>query len=146
MKVKCNHGYFIFEETEVGQISDFSYITGKKIIARENYYTFEPLTRVDKYSLKAKPILNLPAIKTFEGEPWEVLEANGFVYDFRTDIIVPIASIVLTTTLNLVGNRYISQGLLLPGCFDQSGRKIKSFSGWYSRERGTWLYSEVEFV
>lgn len=146
MRVKCIHGFFIFQETKVGQVSDFMSLTGLELVPWRDAYTFAYLEEAPDFSLAGLELLGVPAIKTFEGEPWEVFEANGFVYDFSLGVIVPIATIVEPISISLAGNRYVSNGLILPGSITDEGEKVKGYSGWFSRDTLRWLYSEVEYV
>lgn len=79
MRVRCIHGYFIFDEMRQGQISDFMQYSNLKLAPKEDYDTFEELVDTPEYSLIGKNLLNLPAIALYEGKPWEVFEANEFV-------------------------------------------------------------------
>lgn len=147
MRVKCLHGFFIFEETRVGQVSDFMSLTGLSIVPWRDQFTFEPLAEAPAYSLLGKEIFGVPATATFEGEPWEVFEANGLVYDFVEGLVVPIQSVTQVTAIKLAGNRFISPGLILPGSLTDEGR-VKDYAAWFSRDRSplSWLYSEVGYV
>ena len=147
MRVKCRHGFFIFEETRVGQVSDFMSLTGLKLVPWRDEYTFETLADAPEYSLTGKDLLGIPAVATFEGQPWEVFEANGFVYDFVQDLVVPIASIIQTTRVQRAGNRFISPGLILPGSLTDEGR-VKDYAAWFSRDRSplSWIFTEVGYV
>lgn len=115
MKLDCIHGYFIFNETKSGQISDFMSLTGLTLVKKDTYYTFEFLQDAKKHSLAGLPYLGIPAITTFEGNIWDVFEANEFVYDFTLDLVRPILSVVQKTKISLAGNRFVSNGLILPG-------------------------------
>jgi hypothetical protein len=146
MKLKCLHGFFIFSETKVGQVSDFMSLTGLEIEPLDNFFTFKALVDAPKYSINGGPILNATSIVTCEGNQWDVFKENSLVYDFSRDLVVPISSITQKTTVKLSGNFYLSPGLILPGSIDQDGNKIKDYSAFYSRDRGSWLYSEVTHV
>lgn len=146
MKLDCIHGYFIFNETKSGQISDFMSLTGLSLVKKDTYYTFEFLQNAKNYSLVGLPYLGVPATATFEGSIGEVFEENGFVYDFTLGLVRPILSIVQKTKISLAGNRYVSNGLILPGSITDGGDRVKGYSAWYSRERQTWNYTVVEYV
>lgn len=146
MKLDCNHGYFIFNETKSGQISDFMSLTGLSLVKVDNYYTFEFLENAKKYSLAGSPYLGIPAIETFEGNIWDVFEANGFIYDFTLDIVRPILSVVQKTSISLSGNRYAANGLILPGSITDDGSRVKGYSAWYSRELLRFVYTAVYYV
>jgi len=145
LKIKCLHGFFIFEETSVGQVSDFIRRFGFSIVPWRGRYTFSALASSPDYSLKGKQLLGNIASVNFEGEPWEVFEKNGLVYDFSKGLIVPIASIVQATQIDQAGNRFVSPGLILPGSTTDDGR-VKDYSAWYSRDTLRFLYSEVAYV
>ena len=146
MIIKCVHGFFMFFETQVGQAADFIRLFGFDLVPRDDYFTFASLLDIPKYSLKGKMIGDYPALKTFEGEVWEVFEANGVVYNFATDLIVPISSLTLNNQVNFSGDRFVSPGLLLPGSLNQGGDRIKGYSAWFNRENSSWYYSEVNYV
>lgn len=145
MRVRNLHGYFIFDETRTGQISEFlSLYEGFQISRVGNLFTFTDLEDAPRYSIKNGQLLGVTATANFEGEPWEVFEANGLVYNFSTGLMVPISSISQTINLNVAGNKYISNGLILPGSLTDDGERVKDYSAWLSR--GKWYYSEVTFV
>lgn len=147
MRIRCLHGFFIFSEDFQGDISDFISLTGLPLVpySKEKEYTFERLADIENYSLLGKNILEFPAIKTFSGKPWEVFEANGVVYDFSQDLIVPIESIAATTEVLTAGNVLWSNGLLLPGMITDKGR-VKNYDCHYTFGRARWQYTEVTYV
>lgn len=146
MRVRCLHGYFIFDEMRQGQISDFMNLTGLSLVPKDNYYTFEGLEDAPEHSLVGKTLLNLPAIALFEGKPWEVFEANEFVFDFTTGLLVPITSIARIIEIKQAGNMFVTNGLIQPGSLTAEGKRVKDYAAWFSRDRLTWHYSEVAYV
>lgn len=150
MKVRCLHGYFIFEETNQSQISDFMRYSGLEIVPRGAYFTFKDLEDAPDYSLVGKNIeigsTPLPAIKTFSGEPWDVLEANEMVYNFATKLLQPISTIVQLTSIGDAGNRFTANGLILPGSLTAEGNRVKNYAAWFSRTSQRFLYTEVTYV
>ena len=146
MRVDCLHGYFIFTETKSGQISDFVSQTGLTLVKKDNYYTFEFCENAKDYSLAGLTYLGVPAIETFEGNIWDVFEANAFVYDFVLGIVRPILSVVQKTSISLSGNRYVANGLILPGSITDDGQRVTGYSAWYSRDIKTWNYTAVYYV
>lgn len=146
MKLECKHGYFMFSESKSGQISDWMSSTGATLVSVDNYYTFEALELAKKYSIATSPYLGVPAIETFEGEIWEVFEENGFVYNLSTGLVVPISTVVQKISLKVAGNKFISNGLILPGSITDDGSRVKGYSAWYSRDRLTWNYSRIDYV
>ncbi len=146
MRVKCFHGYFIFSETKVGQISDFIARYGLDIVAKDDYYTFSDLEDAPDYSLTGATFLSTVAVETFEGKPWEVFEANGMVYNFSTGLIVPIDSVIETVQILTSKNHFIANGLILPGSLTAEGLRVRDYSAWFSRDTLRFTYSEVNCV
>lgn len=146
MRAKCLHGFFIFEETKVGQVSDFMSMTGLTLVPWRGAYTFEDLVDAPDFSLAGKNYLGVPAIETFEGEPWEILEANQLVYNFNTGSLVAIDSILQQVEITPAGNRLLSNGLILPGSLTAEGDRVRDYSAWFSRDTLRWLYSGVTYV
>lgn len=145
MRVRCIHGYFIFEETKVGQISDFMTLTGLDLVAVDEYYTFESIAEAPDFSLAGLSILGTPAIQTFEGRPWEVFLENEIVYHFGLDLVVPIASITQKIKIEIAGNLMLANGLILPGSIADQGQ-VSGYDAWFSRDTQVFKYSEVTYV
>lgn len=149
MKVNCQHGFFIFEEEDPGEVSMFmETFKDIELVSYGRYFTFDDLGNAPDYSIIGKPLIDIPAIKTFEGEPWEVFEANGFVYDFSTGLVRPINSVTQLTSITQAGNILLSpgNGLILPGSITKSGARIKSYSGYWSQTFLSCNYTEVDYV
>lgn len=146
MKIKCLHGFFIMEETKLGQVSDFTRRYGLSIVPYQDKYTFEQIKDSPRYSLNGKAYLNRTTSKNFEGEPWQVYEANGLVYNFSSGLLVPIDSITGVVELKAAGNKFLSNGLILPGSLTDAGERIRDYSAWFSRDTLRFAYSEVTYV
>lgn len=146
MRISCIHGYFIFQELRVGQVSDFMSRYGLELVSMGAYYTFKDLESAPRYSLKNKTLFNNVAKVNFEGEPWQVFEKNGLVYDFSKGLVVPISSVTQMTTIDQAGNKFISPGLIKPGSTTEGGQRVKDYSAWFSRDTLTFVYSEVGYV
>jgi hypothetical protein len=150
MKIRCLHGYFIFEETRPAQVSDFMRFTGLELVPKGRYFTFADLEDAPEFSIKTMPIeiglTPLPALETFSGEPWEVFEANGYVYNFQLGLLQPIQSVTQLISLQDGGNRFVSSGIILPGSITADGNRVKDYAAHFSRETKRFLYSEVSFV
>lgn len=121
-------------------------LTKVEIAPWRDAYTFKPLVEAPRFSLAGLDLLGTPATATFEGEPWEVFEANGLVYDFSTETVVTINSITQNVSIGLAGNRYTASGLILPGSLTDDGERVKDYSAWFSSNTLRWLYSEVVYV
>lgn len=146
MKIDCLNGFFIITEDRVGQVSDFMKWSGLSIVKWGDFYTFEGLEEVPEYTISGAPFLNLVATKTYQGKPWELFEQNLVVFNFSTGLLMPIASILQSVKLSTAGNKYISNGLIIPGSILPNGKKVKSYSGYFSRDTLNFNYSEVESV
>ena len=143
MRVKCLHGFYIFTETTAGQISDFINKTGLEIEPKDDYYTFSALKDAPNFSLKGGKLLGFNAPHTFSGNPWEVFKANGVVYDIETGLLKLKTAITTQSKVSPAGNYWFSNGLLQAGCTTQFNKRVIDFDAWYSRARGTWIYTEV---
>lgn len=145
MRIRCRHGFFTFHEEVLGEVSKFASNFELDLVPYEDAFTFENLADAEEYSLFGKPYLNLPAIKTFEGTPWEILEENDFVYSLALNLIVPIQSIVTTFSLSQSDYYYLADGLLQPGAFSGlGGGRLINYTAWYSFNGKRFRYSEVE--
>lgn len=120
--------------------------TGLRLVPWRDGYTFEFLEAAQDYSIKGKPFLGFTSTKTFAGEPWEVFEANGCVYDFSAGLLKPITSITTITKIKLVGDRWSSPGFILPGSVTDDGERVKDYAAFFSRDSLRFTYSEVSYV
>ena len=136
----------MFIEDTQGEISDFSALYGFDLVPQSYYYTFASLRDAPKYSLLGGTYLGAPATKTFEGEPWEVMEANGLVYDFVQDELVPIALVTDIINLQFTTTAILTTGMILPGSLTDDGSRVKDYSAFYLFSKIKFKYSEVEYV
>lgn len=146
MKIDCINGFFIFTELKVGQISDFMKYSGLDLVKLNGFYTFSDLEEIPGFTIAGTPFLNLVSTKTYQGEPWELFDQNGVVYNFLTGLLVPIVSVTQLIKLSVAGNKFITSGLILPGSLTPEGKRIKSYSGYFSRDTLNFNYSEVDYV
>ncbi len=146
MKIKCLHGYFIFEELAPGQVSKFMSIFGLSLVPKENYFTFSDLEDAPDFSLLGLPYLEAVTTKTFAGKPWEIFEANGFVYNYDLGLVVPILSVVQRVSIFNAGTHFLSDGLVLPGSLTDEGKRVKDYAAWFSSGHMRFKYSEVTYV
>lgn len=131
MKVLCRHGHFAFYPRDAGEIFRFcDYFDLEQFKRVGDYFTFPALAEVENYSLLGKKILNLPAIKTCAGHPWEVMAMNGYVYHIASESILPKSTIAGRAALFSVGDYFLSETpLIQPGSRIDSTGQILSYSG-----------------
>lgn len=145
MQVNCLHGYFIFRETRCGEMSRFSSIFGLPLSSQDDYYTFDPLLDAPDYSIAGNLYLEAPALKTFEGKPWEIMEKNGLVYNFNTELIVPIESVTQLVEIKQASNYFLSDGLILPGSVTDDGSRVTDYSAWFYFDLMKFKYTEIDY-
>lgn len=146
MKITCSHGYFKFEENRGGEFSEFISMFGLEITRKGDHFTFDDLVDAPDFSIKGQAYLSSVGVKTFAGQPWEIFEANGWVYNYDTGLLVQIASITRIVTLIESGNYYYSEGLILPGSVMNDGQRVRDYAAWFSTDTMKFKYSEVGFV
>lgn len=110
----------------------------------EEKYTFLELENPPDHSIIGAPYLGATALKTFSGKPWEIFEANDFIFDFGTGKVSPKTSVSTVVNLDKSGSYYLSNGLILPGSI-YKGEKIMSYSCFYNFDKRRFRYSEVSF-
>lgn len=145
MRIRCLHGYFIFEEREPGEVSQFLSLYGLDLVPIPEGFTFSPLAEAPEHAIAGGLYLGAPVTKTFEGKPWEIMRENELVYSINLGAVVPIASIVSTVTISQAGYYFLAEGLIQPGALTPDGDRVKDFSGFYLFEQARFKYSEVSF-
>ena len=146
MKIICLHGYYKIYEDEPGEIAKYNTTYGVDLTAHENYFTFSNLIDIPEHSIKGKAFSNLVATETYYGKPWEVLEANGFAYDFTTGLL---------SNINTLGQHFkkhqslygfwFTTGLILPGSFSDDGIVIKGYHCKFDFSSLLYKYTEFKF-
>jgi len=145
MRIICQHGYFTFEESYVGEVSDFVDLYGLDIVQDKNNFTFKTLKGCPRQSLNGHNFLGYKANANYEGSTEDIFRANKIVYDFNVDKVVDISSISQSISLRAAGNRFVSDGLILPGSKTTDGLVVVGYQCWYSKYSSSWLYSGVEY-
>ncbi len=144
MKVNCQHGFYKFIEEFPGDVSRFVSTYGFDMFFENGYFTFEFLLNAPKYSLKGGTYLGAPATVTIEGEPWEILKANGLIYDFNEDEVIPISTVTQLFKLEQASSYWMASGLILPGSITDDGERVTDYAAFF--DDGIFKYSEVTFV
>ncbi len=146
MIVKCLHGYFIIRESKPGDVSKFmSLFPDADLVSKDDYFTFDLLSEAETYSLVGAPYLGIPAIVTYEGTPWEVMRANGIIYDFTLGIAKLISTVTNVTNVSRAANYYLSSGLIVPGSLKDDGTRVKDYSAWFSLDKLNYKYTELSY-
>lgn len=141
MRIECTHGYFKFFETRPGEVSDFMSRFGLEIERSGDHFTFTDLLDAPDFSIPGGTFLGTPTTETFEGEPWEVMQANSLVYDFSKGLVVPITSVLTTIRLQSSGKFYMASGMIIPGSVMEDGSRVTDYAAFYENLR--FRYSEV---
>lgn len=147
MRIICRHGHFAFYPKDAHDIASFADLFTEELVRVGDFYTFSFLKDAPDFSIQGKPFLGLPAVKTFEGAPWEVMRENGFVYNVAAKAIVPKASIVLLSSLELSRDFWTTENpLVQPGSRMPSGEQILSYDAEYIRQASQLRVFEVQYV
>lgn len=138
MRVLCRHGHFAFYPRNAEEVGRFNRFFDVELQRQDDFYTFEALADLPRFSLTGLTFGNLPALETFEGRnPWEVMAENDFVYSLATGLIVPKLSITIQIKMAQSGYYTIAQTptpIIQPGTYDQSGQQILSYDAEYDQD------------
>lgn len=131
MRVVNNYGYLKFYPKTVGQINAFMRFFGVELFAKGNYFTFESLLSLPRYSVLGAPYGNLNALVNFEGRSAEeVLQANEFVYHITSDALVDINSVIGNAEPWPATFYFTYDAPLIQAGFKNSqGKRISGYSG-----------------
>ena len=144
MKVKCNQGFFTFQESRTGEAAEFMGLWDIKLAPYEDKYTFLELENPPEYSIEGDKYIGALCNKTHSGKPWEIFKANGLVFDFGSGTVIQKSLVKNIVNLDLSGAYYLSNGLILPGSM-WNNKKIHSYSCFYNFDKMRFRYSEVSF-
>ncbi len=146
MRIKCRHGYFLFDELAPGQVSRFMGLFGLELAAAaDGQITFADLVDAPEHSIAGGTYLGAPATQTLAGRPWDILRANGLIYNFNTGLVVPILAVTQKIQIKAAANFFLSSGLILPGSLTDEGTRVTDYAAFFSPDRMTFKYSEVGY-
>jgi hypothetical protein len=135
MRVLCRSGHFAFYPRKTSDIARFSNYFDITLEREEDYFTFPLLRDAPKYSISGKPFMGVPAIKTYAGNPWDIMKANSIVYHLGTKLVVPKLSILGIIDLKQVGYYFLAESALVqPGMRLRTGQQILSYTGEFVEE------------
>lgn len=146
MRITCLHGYFIIREDALGEVAKFNSYYGLDLVAKDDYYTFELLAGAPEYSQAALAFLDYPALTTYAGKPWEIMERNGLVYDFTLRSLRPVLSVTLLASITRTHSDWISRGLILPGSLLKDLSRIVGYQGGVDLSTFNYYYSEITYA
>lgn len=146
VQIDCVGGYFILREKRAGDISDLaSLFKGLEFERVDGYFTFKALVNAPRYSIKGGKFLGAPCKVTIEGEPWNVMRANGLGFDFVQNKVVLLSSVVRIVEIAQAANYFLSQGLIVPGSVADDGLRVTDYAAHYLFNSNKFRYSEVSF-
>lgn len=146
MKINCLHGYFQFTDQKVGEISDFASLYRLDLVARDNYFTFSQLKAAPNYSVAGGLFLGALCKVTFQGNAWDVMRANGLVYNFILQKVVPIETVLSRPYIIKAANYFISDGLILPGSVKDDGTRVTDYAAGYLFSSMKFRYTDITCV
>lgn len=130
MRVLCRHGHYAFYPRDSAELARFSDWADIALVQERDYFTFDGLADLETFAIKGKPYGGfLPAIKTFCGEPWEIMRENSFVWNLALEMLVPAASIVNVSKPVPTNWCWQSDVTLFQAGSFFSGQKVLSFDG-----------------
>jgi hypothetical protein len=132
MRVICNHGHYSFYPRTASDLGRFVNFYGQELVRVGEFYTFPFLKDLEEFSLKGLPYKNLPALETFQGKPWEVMRANGFVYSLSLKALIPKNSVLFVINPPQAGFYFTSETpLIQAGSLNSAGVPILSYDAEY---------------
>jgi hypothetical protein len=140
MRVLCRHGHFALFPNFAGEIAEFCRYFEVDLVRTGDFYTFPLLKEAPTHSIQGKPYLGVPAAVTFEGDPWDVMRENGFVYRISSGAIVLKSAVTGVLDVSTLGNHYLSNGFIQPGVRDKSGNQVLSYDANYNQ---AWLQLKI---
>ena len=130
MKILCEKGYYKFYPDNIVELRRFIEKYGVALIQCEDYFTFEPLASLPKFSIAGQFYSGLNfATKTFSGKREEVMAANGYSYNQMTKSLTLIPAL-LPYKMDYSFSNYIVMSSLPQAYFRENFGIITGFYGW----------------
>jgi hypothetical protein len=132
MKIICENGFYKFYPSSLADIRRFYDKYGVRLVQCEDYYTFEALSLLPKYSIAGQSYGGLIAIKTCSGNRESVMSKNLFTYNQATKSVAPIPSVIGKMDYSY-SNYFIMSNLPQAYFYDNFG-VITGFYGWVNMD------------
>lgn len=146
MRVLVRHGHFSFFPRGPEDLARFQIFLGVTLVAVDDYYTFPTLALAERFSIIARPYVNLPALTTCERrEPWQVMRENGFVYHLPTGLLVPALTVISVVELAESQYFYMQNSILQPGARLITGQQILGYDAHYDFDASQLRILEVSY-
>jgi len=133
VKVIARHGFIEYYPQKADDLQVFRRLFDVTLVAEKNYFTFEALAELPRYSIAGALYAGLPALVTYEGrDASEVMRENNFVYSMALKTLVPTVAIVGTIELPQTQNYAMAKGpFVQPGSLlGVIGGRIVGYEGW----------------
>lgn len=130
MRVKCRHGYYLFMPERAGDLLFFAGDTGITLAKGPYGWTLPALAALPLFSIQGQDYGGQPARVNYCGHPWEVMQANGFVYNLEAGALEPVENITdaFTPYLQNTGEA-VALSLPQAGSKTQEGKVLVDFEG-----------------
>lgn len=128
MKIICDKGFYKFYPSSLADIRRFFDKYGMRLVQCEDFYTFEALATLPKYSILGQSYAGLVATKTCSGSREEVMAKNLLTYNQATKSVAPIPSVVGKMDYSY-SNYFVMSNLPQAFFYDNFGI-ITGFYGW----------------
>lgn len=135
MIVKSVNGFIKFFPQEPEDLVKFARTFKIDLVREDDYFTFENLVGLPRYSIAGLPYAELLANKTYEGRhPSDVMLQNTFVYSLLLKRLVPMATVPNSVSIKeSLWYGVTPAAFLQPGSrVNGSTKRILSYSGWLS--------------
>ncbi len=135
MIVKSINGFIKFYPQEPEDLVKFARLFKIDLVREYDYFTFEALAGLPRYSIAGMMFGNIIAVKTYEGrDASDVMLKNGFVYSFSLKALVPMLTLPNSVAIKeSLWYGVTPAAFLQPGArVDGSTQRILSYSGWLS--------------
>jgi len=131
IRIICNHGFYRFFPQHADEIALFNSYFDSSLALSKDFYTFPELKEFPEYSLAGLPLGVIPAVKSCEGRPWEILKSNGMVYNIGASAITLKEAITFVTKLELSGYYFLTQQpMIQAGALLTNGQRVLSFDAY----------------
>lgn len=147
MRILCRHGHYAFYPDYASELAEFCQHFEITLEREDDFYTFPQLIGLADYSLKTLVYKDLPATKTFEGKPWEVMRENGFVFNLSLNKLFPRQSITsILTPVQTGGFISVDVPIVQAGSLVPTGNRIVDYDAFFVEEYKQLKIMGVKYV
>ncbi len=147
MKVKCDHGFYMFYPEEQSELYMLKLVHGFELVPFLDGFTFAKIAALKPFSLAGQDYGGQAAKSNVCAAYGDIFRANGFVYNIGIAALTDKAKITAREKLyQRPGDNFTSLSLPQAGAFISNTERLLSFEGFFYFDFKKFGMTRIEYA